>query len=217
MWDASPTPVLSVDRRASRLPPGLSLVDPFGYGLNDVSSYDAALQSIPSSPGIRPRASGSFTNTSSTLAAASPYPSSSTMSSNSSSGNGYLTSSAATSPVPWNGHVKSNGSGNVSPELNGNGNGQSWQKTGRSSSFGEGGSTPPNGSPPIGRNGFPHSPRLTIPGQGGMGPSKLSGEIDLDVSTFSLSYNTRTRTQPFPSHFFNRVNQKPLLLRSWLE
>ncbi|KAI5475904.1 hypothetical protein MNV49_000737 [Pseudohyphozyma bogoriensis] len=150
MWDSTPPPAMTVDRRTSRLPPGVELVDPFGYGLTaELSSYDAALQYTHS-----PNPSGSLSPASASRSRASfggsmhgAFPNSPSMSAMSTSSNGYL-SSAATSPVPWG----SDASGSPA-----------WQKK-RSSSFGD-----------AMQRGF--GSRVGTPGPGN---SKLSGEIDID-------------------------------------
>ena len=149
MYEAAPLPAAKVDRRASRLPPGVALLDPFGFGLNaDSSPYDSALIYGPTSRGMTTTGSGSLSPS-----GRSPYPSSSSMSGISGSGSHSsmglpASSSAATSPVPGSGSVDQNdprraSSADLTP---------TWQSSTQ------------------------RSPRFP-----GMGRSKLSGEIEVDV------------------------------------
>ncbi|KAL8290042.1 hypothetical protein RQP46_002981 [Phenoliferia psychrophenolica] len=107
IYEAAPLPTTKADRRVSRLPPGVALLDPFGYGLNpDISPYDSAAIYSNGSRSTTGSGSGSLSPS-----GRSPYPSSSSMSAMSGgslSSMGQPSSSAATSPLPWTGPADQN-------------------------------------------------------------------------------------------------------------
>ncbi|KAK4705208.1 hypothetical protein P7C70_g999, partial [Phenoliferia sp. Uapishka_3] len=158
MYDTSPLPTSAADRRASRLPPGVSHVDPFGFGLtNDPSPYDSALiygsGSSPSQSSIHQNRPGGTRSRAASTNLDSPYPSSSNMSGRSSAislSSAGQPSSAATSPLPWTGpeadHKRRASMGDLGP---------GWQ------------SSNSRASRPV----------------AGLNRSKLSGEIQVDTTS----------------------------------
>lgn len=164
LLDAAPVaaPVLDNSRRLSRLPPGFSMLDPFGFNLtNDASPYDLALSAsqadlaagITSAARSSVRASYLGSPAVSTTPSLSPYP-----------------STSSTSSLPSTPSLSSPPDGSFAPGA------QPWLKP-RASSAGEQGmghnrSHVRNGL--LAPNGYA-SPRQAN------GRSKLSGEIDADV------------------------------------
>lgn len=160
MLDAAPIPSSPAEssRRLSRIP-SAGMLDPFGFSLSaEPSPYDSAL-AYSNNPQTRQRASflgPPQSNGQNSLGQTSPYPSTSSMQSMASGSSYPATSTGATS---W-----------ASGDANGGQGGQPWLKP-RSASMGDAGSSS-------------HQIRSSLMARPG-NRSKLSGEINADVSSFS--------------------------------
>ncbi|BGO90835.1 hypothetical protein NBRC10512_005840 [Rhodotorula toruloides] len=175
LLDASPVTAPSVDsRRLSRLPPGVSMLDPFGFNLtNDASPYDLALSAsqaglaagITSPARSSVRASYIGSPAVSSTPSLSPYPSTSSTSS--------LPTTPSLSPAP---------EGSFAPGA------QPWLKP-RASSAGEQGMGHNRSQV---RNGLLAAPNGYASPRQAYGRSKLSGEIDADA----MSVASTSKRQP---------------------
>ncbi|GAA5961763.1 hypothetical protein JCM21900_000753 [Sporobolomyces salmonicolor] len=211
MLDAAPlaTSADATGRRLSRLPPGVAMVDPFGFNLSaEISPYDLALNASTPSPtaGIlapsRSPIRSSFlqpqlsaTSTTSSGGGQSPYPSSSSMMSMAST-----SSTTATSPPSPNGEV--------GPPS------QPWMRP-RAASAGE---TYGNSRVQV-RSGM-LSPPPMVP-RGLSQRSKLSGEIDAETMSITSTSSRQPQVPAFipaDSDYLNsKLYQRTLKAQKTLE
>ncbi|GAA5878251.1 hypothetical protein JCM8547_007540 [Rhodosporidiobolus lusitaniae] len=198
LLDAAPvvpsTPFGSDQRRLSRLPPGVSMVDPFGFNLTaDPSPYDlASLSSAPPAPGanalsrsspvrssfLMPGTGGTVTSSPQQLSPRASY------SGPSSHNHGHAPSGSTSSFSHTPGSSDYHGAGR-----------QPWLKP-RANSAGEQGGQYGGGARPAMRNGYLTAPPGGMP-RGVSQRSKLSGEIDADA--MSITSTTSRQTTSIPS------------------